>query len=279
MNKLEITADKELIAAAGNPHIRIFDVNSSSSHAVHSCDGHTDNVTSIGFHADPRWLFSGSEDGTVRIWDIRAPGCQREFESRAAVNSVVLHPNQNELISADQNGNIRVWDITAGACSCELVPEVGVAVRSLSVASDGSLVVASNSNGTCYVWRSMRVPGQQNASQTSTFEPLHKLKAHKGYVLKSLLSPDVRILATAASDKTIKLWNVEDFSLIRTLVGHQKWVWDCVFSVDAAYLVSASSDSTARLWDLTSGEAIRVYSGHQKACVCCALNDAAADGD
>jgi len=45
------------------------------------------------------------------------------------VNSVVMHPNQNELISADQNGNIRVWDITAGACSCELVPEVGTAVR------------------------------------------------------------------------------------------------------------------------------------------------------
>lgn len=24
----------------------------------------------------------------------RAPGCQREYESRAAVNTVVLHPNQ-----------------------------------------------------------------------------------------------------------------------------------------------------------------------------------------
>eukprot|EP00955_Chlamydomonas_euryale_P040659 351774-Chlamydomonas_euryale.AAC.3 len=42
---------------------------------------------------------SGGEDGTVRVWDLRAPGCQRAYESRAAVNTVVLHPNQGELIS------------------------------------------------------------------------------------------------------------------------------------------------------------------------------------
>jgi WD40 repeat protein len=42
---------------------------------------------------------AGGEDGTVRVWDLRAPGCQRAYESRAAVNTVVLHPNQGELIS------------------------------------------------------------------------------------------------------------------------------------------------------------------------------------
>ncbi|KAL3618622.1 Target of rapamycin complex subunit LST8-1 [Castilleja foliolosa] len=36
----------------------------------------------------------GSKDGTVKIWDLRAPGYQREYESRAAVNTVVLQPNQ-----------------------------------------------------------------------------------------------------------------------------------------------------------------------------------------
>ena len=44
-------------------------------------------------------MFSGSEDGTVKIWDMRAPGFVREFISRAPVNTVVLHPNQGELIS------------------------------------------------------------------------------------------------------------------------------------------------------------------------------------
>jgi WD40 repeat protein len=46
----------------------------------------------------------GGEDGTVRVWDLRTPGCQREYGSRAAVNTVVLHPNQGELISGRGGG-------------------------------------------------------------------------------------------------------------------------------------------------------------------------------
>lgn len=273
VNKLEITADKTLIAAAGNPHIRLYEVNSSNPQPIISYDGHSSNVTAVGFQKDGKWMYTGSEDGTVKIWDLRAPGCQREYESRAAVNTVVLHPNQGELISGDQHGNIRVWDLTANACSCELVPEVGTAVRSLTVAMDGSLVVAANNSGTCYVWRAMR-----GSYLTTHFEPLHKLRAHQGYVLKCMLSPDVRQLATTSSDKTVKLWNLDGFTLDRTLAGHQRWVWDCVFSVDAAYLVTASSDCTARLWDLSTGDAIRIYSGHHKACTTCALNDSAIEG-
>ena len=39
------------------------------------------------------------------------------------------------------------------------------------------------------------------------------------YVLKCLLSPDVRLLATASADKTVKLWNLDGFTLERTLTG------------------------------------------------------------
>ena len=49
-----------------------------------------------------------------------------------------------------------MWDLTANACSCELVPEIGTAVRSLTVAMDGGMMVAANNHGTCYVWRMMR---------------------------------------------------------------------------------------------------------------------------
>ncbi|KAL7604403.1 hypothetical protein Lser_V15G18888 [Lactuca serriola] len=66
---------------------------------------------------------------------------------------------QTELISGDQNGNIRLWDLTANSCSCELVD---TSMRSLTVMWDGSLVVAVNNKGTCYVWRLLR--GTQGTS-------------------------------------------------------------------------------------------------------------------
>jgi G protein beta subunit-like protein len=71
INRLEITPDKRFLAAAGNPHIRLFDINSNSNHPVISYDSHTSNVMAVGFHCDGNWMYSGSEDGTVRIWDLR----------------------------------------------------------------------------------------------------------------------------------------------------------------------------------------------------------------
>ena len=56
-------------------------------------------VGQLGFQRDNKWLFSGSEDQTVKVWDLRAPGVQREYGSRAPVCTVVLHPNSGELIS------------------------------------------------------------------------------------------------------------------------------------------------------------------------------------
>jgi WD40 repeat protein len=46
VNKLEITPDKQRIAAAGNPSLRLFDIVTG---AATSYDGHTNNVTAVGF--------------------------------------------------------------------------------------------------------------------------------------------------------------------------------------------------------------------------------------
>ena len=60
------------------------------------------------------------------------------------MNDVVIHPNQGELISGDRAGIVRVWDLGESVCTHQLIPEDDVAVHSVSVASDGSMLCAGN---------------------------------------------------------------------------------------------------------------------------------------
>lgn len=267
VNRLAISPDKKLLAVAGHNNIRLYDCNVNSlAHAATSTsenprgsniqpvatfDGHSNNVTSIAWHCDAKWLVSGSEDGTLKIWDPRTSRPQRVYDHRAPVNDVVIHPNQGELVSCDQLGSVKVWDLGENACSHELVPEEEVPMRSVTIASDGSCLVAGNNKGNVYVWRIQGGSYAQDGtpimdvadhSEFTDLQPVTKFQAHDTYITRCALSPDARYLATCSADKTVKIWSTDkyEFQLDKVLVGHQRWVWDVAFSADSAYLVTGT---------------------------------------
>jgi len=211
-----------------------------------SFDGHTTNVTGIAFHIETKWMATSSEDGTVKIWDLRSPNVQRDYSHGSAVNDVVIHPNQGEVISCDQAGCVKVWDLGANANTHTLIPEEDVPTRSVTVANDGSMLVAGNNKvpsqitlelmqkGNVYVWK------MSNDPDITKITPTTKFAAHNKYLTRCLLSSDVKHLATCSADTTVKIWSTENdsFRLETKLEGHQRWVWDCAFSADSAYLVT-----------------------------------------
>ncbi|KAK9393327.1 target of rapamycin complex subunit lst8 [Crotalus adamanteus] len=52
-------------------HIRMYDLNSNNPNPVINYDGVSKNITSVGFHEDGRWMYTGGEDCMARIWDLR----------------------------------------------------------------------------------------------------------------------------------------------------------------------------------------------------------------
>lgn len=134
VNALEIAPNKYYLAAAGNPNIHLFDVNSASDTPVITFEGHSGNVTDIGFQQDTQWLYSCSEDGTIKIWDLRAPEAQRTYDCQCAIHSSVLHPDQATILSADQNGFVKTWDLLAGdKFRNELSVSSDAPIRSLAI--------------------------------------------------------------------------------------------------------------------------------------------------
>ncbi len=67
--------------------------------------------------------------------------------------TLLCTPNQGELVSCDQNGSVKVWDLGQNGCSHELVPEEGCQLGQLTVAADGSCLVAGTYGAKCTFWR------------------------------------------------------------------------------------------------------------------------------
>jgi G protein beta subunit-like protein len=241
VNCLEITPNKQFIAAGCNPQIRLFEINDSSNASpdpVLTLEGHTAAVTSLGFQRDVRYLYSGSEDGTVKIFDLRSPQASCSFDCKAPVNSVVHHPSRPEIISGDQNGVIRVWDLGTSKCINELAPEahssppsdVNVnahvnsaatsssssngtskppskpfgqrpSIQSVDISEDGRTFIAANNHAYVFIW---------DPSDSTNFVPITKFQAHSTgtYLLKAKISPDCRQLVTCSSDQTARIYDI-----------------------------------------------------------------------
>ncbi|KIW31430.1 uncharacterized protein PV07_03080 [Cladophialophora immunda] len=203
VNRLCITPDKKYLAAAGRHMVRLYDIKSSNPNPIMQFEGHTNNVTGVAFHCEGKWMVTSSEDCTVRVWDTRSGMVQRNYQHSHPVNDVVIHPNQGELVSCDRGGNIRIWDLGASRCTHQLVPVEDISMASVSVASDGSLLAAGNNLGDVYIWRVY-----QNHDST-TLLPCRAFKAHKDYLTRLLLSPDIKYLATCSSDHTVRVWKID----------------------------------------------------------------------
>lgn len=166
-------------------------------------EGHTNNITGVAFHCEGKWMVTSSEDNTVRVWDTRSGAIQRSYNHDHPVNDVVIHPNQGELVSADRGGVIMIWDLGDNKCTHQLIPEDEVPISSVSIASDGSLLAAGNNKGDVYIWRMY-----QNHDST-TLQPCRVFNAHKTYLTRLLLSPDIKLLATCSADHTVRIWRLD----------------------------------------------------------------------
>ena len=97
------------------------------------------------FQEDGRWMYTGGEDCTAKIWDLkmRNLSCQREYRANAIVNCVCLHPNQQELIIGDQSGIIHIWNLQNNQ-SEQLIPEANISIQSLAIDPQGLYLAAIN---------------------------------------------------------------------------------------------------------------------------------------
>lgn len=102
-----------------------------------------------------------------------------------------------------------MWDLVADKCSTIITPtDSRDALRSVSMSGDGKRVVCASSKGDLYLY-------EMNKQELKLIK---KIKAHNNYVLKALISPHAKQIATASADYTIKLWDLTKVSTIYVVI-------------------------------------------------------------
>ena len=93
-----------------NKTIRVLHANNYSSEFLFM--GHRDVIYQVGFTFDDHYLISGSQDNTVRVWDMETGNVYKSFNELANFVSFSLHPDGKSLYIADMTPILKVWDIS-----------------------------------------------------------------------------------------------------------------------------------------------------------------------
>ena len=214
----------------------------------------------MSFSPDGKTIVSGSDDNTVRLWDVatRTPIGQPLTGHESSVYSVSFSPDGKTIVSGSGSGvgfanslgigdnTVRLWDVTTGTPIGQ--PLIGrLSVYSVSFSPDGKTLVSGNGDNTLQLWNAV------------TGKPIGQpLVGHKSPINSVSFSPDGTTLVSGSgsffgdSDNTVRLWDVTTGTPIgQPLTSHTSMVNSVSFSPDGTTLVSGSSDFTVRLWHIS----------------------------
>jgi WD40 repeat protein len=77
--------------------------------------GHSSEVNAIAFSPDGRQLVSGSNDKTLRIWDVNSGTAVLVLEDHCEICSVAWSPNEWLIASGGVNWDVNLWYSPSGA--------------------------------------------------------------------------------------------------------------------------------------------------------------------
>jgi len=217
--------------------------------------GHAGGVRAVAFSPDGKWALSGSEDQTLRLWDVATGREARTFTGHTeAITFALFSPDGTRILSSSYDRTLKLWDVETGK---EIRTFRGheEGVWDVTFSPDGKRALSGSADQTLKLWN------------VETGEDIRTFTGHQQAVTDVDVSPDGKWALSGSVDQTIKLWNIETGEEIRTFRGHAQGITVVAFSPDGTQVISSSEDQTLRLWDVRTGRSLRTFSGHLQAAI------------
>ena len=275
-----IGRDNRRVIAGSQNNYFLFDLEALQEERTWGAHGRT--VTCGQFTANGN-LVTGSEDGTLKVWDAAKGDLLATIRAHEdAIRAVALLPNGETMLSASDDGTVKRWDLNTFK---EITTFRGhtLPVSSVAVSTDGKTAASgavdptNSGRGELILWDldtgkpRTRVNGIDRGVLALDYSPdgtmlaaglakgtLKILDAKTGQVLTTVAAPEIRPLAFAPDGKflatgtsIVTLWDPATWQMRATLQRHQGAINSVAYSSDGGTLASADQDGTIKLCTLS----------------------------
>lgn len=250
-------------------------------------NSHVTVTNGIQFAPSSTKLFSQSRGGEIMVIDFFNETIYREIIHTWLIEQAILTFDERQLITASRDKTVKVSDFATlevleilthhrDEVKCIALSKSEKYLASGSV--DGIIHIYNTANWDLlstielnkkgfvskYFWRTGVVQlvfddydrlicGANNGEITvfdiHTGSLINKVQAHPSLSLDVLrVIPNTNHFASAGTDKVIKIWNLDDLSLVQVLSGHTDTINQIVFDQRGNYILSAGKDKIIKIW-------------------------------
>lgn len=214
--------------------------------ALYCLQGHHSAVTSVAFAPDGKGLISGSDDGTLRLWDLVTQGESLGILAHAtSIYGIVGAPDANWIASASQDGEVVVWNWATGQALARFNHGLAMRSRTLACSPDGRYLLMGNDDGLLWRW-----DWQAGASLC--------LLGHTRPVVGVVLPADGELAVSLAHDATLCVWHLSSGALLKTIMldsnyGEPLGI-NLALSPDGRLAATSSIAVAVDVWKVTTGQ-------------------------